>query len=186
MKIYTRTGDQGSTGLFAGPRVDKDHPRIEAYGAVDELNAALGLARSAAQAAEIDRLLAGVQHQLFSLGAELATPEASRMATPPLGSAEIVALEDAIDRFESGLAPLAQFILPAGGTTSTTLQLARAICRRAERRLVTLRRRDASVSEKLLIYLNRLGDLLFVLSRSAALAAGQRDVPWEKPNGGGA
>jgi len=182
MKIYTRTGDMGSTGLFGGPRVSKDDDRIEAYGTVDELNAALGIARSAGIPADIDGQLAKIQSELFSMGAELATPDPDKHAVRLIGEKHIARLEQTIDLHEATLTPLKHFILPAGSPGSTQLHLARGICRRAERRVVTLvRRHEASVSEALMIYLNRLGDLLFVLSRVANARAGVAEVLWVKP-----
>ncbi len=186
MKIYTKTGDSGQTGLFGGPRVGKDNPRIEAYGAVDELNAALGLARTEPLPVEIDRLLARVQNELFDLGAELATPNPAAHGTDTLGPSQIAALEQAIDRHEAGLAPLKEFILPGGTRGAALLHVARTICRRAERRLVTLRETpNERISPHLLVYLNRLGDLLFVLARAVNAAAGVPDVPWRKATPGG-
>ncbi len=182
MKIYTKTGDEGTTSLFAGPRVEKDHPRIEAYGTVDELNACLGLARTAQPPVEIDELLGKIQNELFAVGAELATEEPEKYGTRWIGEAEIVALESAIDQFEEDLEPLREFILPAGSTATATLHLARAVCRRAERRVVTLASMPGqNVSADLVVYLNRLGDLLFVLSRAVTKAAGQSDISWVKP-----
>ncbi len=179
MKIYTKTGDQGETGLYGGPRVRKDHPRIEAYGAVDELNAVLGLVRAESPPAEIDALLAEIQNLLFDLGAQLATPEPARMGTENIGAAQISRIETAIDRFEAGLEPLKVFILPGGTRAAAGLHLARTVCRRAERRLISLAASE-TISEALIVYLNRLGDLLFVLAREANRAAGRPDVPWEK------
>jgi cob(I)alamin adenosyltransferase len=183
MKIYTKAGDEGSTGLFAGPRVSKDDPRIEAYGTVDELNAAIGLARGYESSTNIDQLLQTVQNQLFAVGAELATPEPEKHGTHWIGAAEIRQLEAAIDDFEGQLPPLATFILPTGSLAATAIHLARATCRRAERRVVTLGS-VATISRDLIVYLNRLGDLLFVLSRAANAAADHPDTPWEKPAGG--
>jgi cob(I)alamin adenosyltransferase len=181
MKIYTKTGDAGQTGLFGGPRVAKDDPRIEAYGAVDELNAALGLARAESLPPEIDTLLARVQNELFDLGAELATPNPAAHGMAVLGPAHCETLERAIDRHEATLPPLKEFILPGGSRGAAALHLARTICRRAERRLVTLVHSSAEpVSQNLVIYLNRLGDLLFVLTRATNAAAGVADVPWRK------
>jgi cob(I)alamin adenosyltransferase len=182
MKIYTRTGDMGSTGLFGGPRVAKDDDRIEAYGTVDELNAALGAARAAGLPADIDAQLQEIQCELFSMGAELATPDPDVHGLRLINEKHIERLENIIDGHESTLPPLKNFILPAGSAGATGLHLARAICRRAERRVVTLvRRHEASVSESLMIYLNRLGDLLFVLSRVANAREGVSEVLWVKP-----
>jgi cob(I)alamin adenosyltransferase len=183
MKIYTRTGDTGSTGLFGGPRVAKDDDRIEAYGTVDELNAAIGTARSAELGDVVDAQLASIQHALFAIGAELATPEPDDHSMRIISNAHIGQLEQWIDEHEGNLTPLQQFILPAGDAGATHLHLARAICRRAERRVVTLvRRHETSVSEELIIYLNRLSDLLFVLTRSVNQTKGVEDVQWVKPN----
>lgn len=179
MKIYTRTGDSGSTGLFGGPRVSKDDVRIEAYGTVDELNAALGIARTSGVSSLIDQQLMQVQHELFAMGAELATPNPEGHGMRVLGQRQIQRLEQWIDGHEESLSPLKSFILPAGNPSACYLHLARAICRRAERRLVTLARqsRDA-VSEDLSIYLNRLSDLLFVLSRVVNHESGTDEVVW--------
>ncbi len=182
MKIYTKTGDMGSTGLFGGPRVSKDDDRIEAYGTVDELNAALGIARAADLPADIDEQLSNIQSELFSIGAELATPDPDAFSMRIIGDAHIARLEREIDAHESMLQPLKHFILPAGSAAASFLHLARSICRRAERRVVTLvRRHEVSVSEELLVYLNRLGDLLFVLSRVVNSRAGVDEVKWIKP-----
>ncbi len=179
MKIYTRTGDQGETGLFGGPRVRKDVPRIEAYGTIDELNAVLGLARAAAPPPEVDAVLLRVQHELFVLGAELATPAPGHAAVPAIAQANVAALEAEIDRFEAVLPPLKEFILPAGSPAAAHLHLARTVCRRAERRAVSLAVAEP-VSPVVLQYLNRLSDLLFVLARAANHAVGQPDVPWQQ------
>jgi cob(I)alamin adenosyltransferase len=183
MKIYTKTGDAGETGLFAGPRVWKDDARIEAIGSVDELNAALGWVRSEMELSDIDQLLAQFQHDLFAMGAELATPNPQKHGTDMLGDAAIEMLEQAIDRYESSLPPLEQFILPAGTRPAAALHLARGICRRAERRVVSLYRAGGNFpSYKPVIYLNRLGDLLFVLARAANQQLGIPDVAWRKDN----
>lgn len=182
MKIYTKTGDMGSTGLFGGPRVLKDDDRIEAYGTVDELNAALGMTRAAGLPPDIEALVSQIQSELFSIGAELATPDPDAHQVRLIGLTHVGRLEREIDAFESTLEPLRHFILPAGTATAASLHLARAICRRAERRVVTLvRRHEASVSEEVLVYLNRLGDLLFVLSRVANARGGIDEVKWVKP-----
>ncbi len=182
MRIYTKTGDTGETGLFAGPRVPKDHPRIEACGAVDELNAILGLARTEPLPSDLDGLLSEVQHALFAVGAELATPDPAAQGTRWIGSDQIRTMEQAIDRHEQELVPLREFILPSGNRSATLLHLGRAVCRRAERRLVTLARAPGvAISPDLMVYLNRLGDLLFVLGRVANVRAGQHEAPWRKP-----
>ncbi|HEY2839468.1 MAG TPA: cob(I)yrinic acid a,c-diamide adenosyltransferase [Pirellulales bacterium] len=179
MKIYTKTGDDGTTGLFGGPRVSKDAPRIEAYGAVDELNAVVGLARTEPMSAQLDVLLARVQNELFDLGAELATPDPVAKGTALLGGSQIATLEAAIDLYEEQLEPLRQFILPGGCPAAALLHLARTVCRRAERRIITLAATEA-VRNELVVYVNRLSDLLFVLARAANHLAGERDVPWRK------
>ena len=182
MKIYTRTGDQGETGLFAGPRVPKDDVRIEAYGTVDELNAVLGRVRADDPPGPLDRVLERVQHELFAVGAELATPDPPRHGTNLIGEAQIAAMEAEIDHWEQRLPPLEQFILPGGCKWSAGLHVARAVSRRAERRVTSLSRDPgAKVSPELLGYLNRLSDLLFVLARAANLLAAARDVNWQKP-----
>lgn len=179
MKIYTKTGDSGDTGLFGGPRVSKDDPRIEAYGAVDELNALLGLARTEPMSAQLDVLLARVQNELFDLGAELATPDPMAKGTATLGATHIATLEVTIDIYEEQLEPLTQFILPGGCPAAALLHFSRTVCRRAERRIVTLSK-IAPVRPELIVYVNRLSDLLFVLARAANHLAGERDVPWQK------
>lgn len=185
MTIYTRTGDLGETGLFAGPRVGKDMPRIEVYGAVDELNAVIGLARADPVGEAIDRILARVQDELFQIGAELATPDPVAQGTRWIGREHVRALEQDIDRLDATLPPLVHFVLPEGIRLAALLHLARTVCRRAERRLVTLiRHSEEPISLPLLAYLNRLGDLLFVLARVADAQAGRAEVPWAKPAGG--
>ena len=182
MKIYTRTGDTGSTGLFGGPRVSKDDDRIEAYGTVDELNAAIGMARSAGVDEDIDGQLDAIQHELFSIGAELATPEPDEHDLRILNESHVATLEGWIDEHENSVEPLKHFILPAGHSAATAMHLARSICRRAERRTVTLvRRHEVSISEALIVYLNRLSDLLFVLTRVVNQRAGLAEVQWVKP-----
>lgn len=179
MKIYTKTGDAGDTGLYGGPRVAKDAPRIEAFGTVDELNALLGSARTESMPADVDALIARFQNQLFDLGALLATPKPTASASAAIGPAVIAELEAAIDQFDAQLPPLRQFILPGGTRAAACLHIARTVCRRAERRVVTLSQTPGeNIAGDLIVYLNRLGDLLFVLARFTNAAAGQTDVPW--------
>ncbi len=181
MKIYTKTGDAGQTGLFNAPRVRKDHPRIEAYGQVDELNAQLGLIRCEPLDPPLDRLLARVQNELFDLGAELATPDPAEPRVPHAGPAQISALEGEIDRYEASLPPLKTFILPGGARAAALLHVARTVCRRAERAVIHLAHQPGeSVNAPVIVYLNRLSDLLFVLARAVNQAQGAGDVAWEK------
>jgi cob(I)alamin adenosyltransferase len=182
LKIYTKTGDQGETGLFAGPRVPKNHPRVAAYGDVDELNAALGVAVAEKPPAKMRDLLAGIQHDLFSVGAELATPDPARQDNR-VSEARIDDLEAAIDEWETALPALKEFILPGGGRLGAALHLARTVCRRAERSVVALAAGETSFDLRPLRYLNRLSDLLFVLARAANHQAGLGDIPWRKPGG---
>jgi len=179
MKIYTKTGDDGETGLFGGPRVRKNSPRIEAYGTVDELNAVVGLVRAQGAPADLDELLAKIQNELFDLGAQLATPDPAKFGIAGATDAHVVGLEGAIDRFEAELESLKQFILPGGTAAAAALHLARTVCRRAERCVVTLAEAEP-ISPTAVIYLNRLSDLLFVLARAANRQAGLADVPWRK------
>jgi cob(I)alamin adenosyltransferase len=183
MKIYTRTGDQGETGLFGGPRVGKDELRLEACGTVDELNSFLGAARAETLPEGIDALLDRIQHELFEVGAELATVDPVAHGTRTIGALAIQGMEDAIDQYQARLPELAQFVLPGGSRAAAQLHVARAVCRRAERRVVSLVRGEGAdkVSATLITYLNRLGDLLFVVARAASAAAGHVDVAWQKP-----
>ena len=179
MKIYTKTGDTGETSLFGGQRLAKSHLRIEAYGTVDELNAVLGVVRSLDPSSEIDVLVEEIQQHLFVIGAELASPQGSVEGLPPTGAAQIEHVESAIDRFEQQLPELKQFILPGGVPIAANLHLARCICRRAERRIVELSQtQQSNVPQAVLVYFNRLGDLLFVMAREANRYAGSDDVPW--------
>ena len=166
MKIYTRTGDTGTTGLFGGGRVDKDSAQVEASGSVDELNAALGVARVALAAGIPADRLESVQNDLFSLGAELATVpgQEARLTVPLIGARDIARLEGWIDELELTLPELKNFILPGGCTAGATLHEVRTTCRRAERRVLGAGR-HAPVRNELLVYLNRLSDFLFVLAR---------------------
>jgi cob(I)alamin adenosyltransferase len=182
MKIYTKTGDAGETGMFAGPRVSKADPRIEAYGTVDELNSVLGWCRTQQPPGDIDSVLAQIQHELFVVGAELATPAPEKLGLQRIGEGHIAALEQVIDRLELRLQPLAQFILPGGSPAAAALHLARTVCRRAERRVVQLLCSTPALPvDKIIKYLNRLGDLLFVMARAANSVAGKPDIPWQQP-----
>lgn len=172
MKIYTRTGDGGETALFGGRRVRKDDRGVEACGAVDELNAHLGVCRAWA-AGDPARLLAGLQADLLLIGADLAAPE----GPPRVGRDHVGALEAAIDRVSADLPPLRNFILPAGGAGAAALHVARTVARRAERRCVALAG-ARPVNPHALAYLNRLSDLLFVLARQANASAGAAEEPW--------
>src|SRR3954465_3065593 len=183
-KIYTRTGDEGETSLLGGRRVRKDDLQIEAIGAVDEVNAALGvvrveLGRSGVGAAKLDQEIGEIQHQLFNLGAELAGMSASEKRAGSLGTAHVVGLESLIDRYEAQLEPLRAFILPGGSPAASQLHVARCDCRRCERRLVQLAAVEPGRGE-VLQYVNRLMDLLFVLARAVNKAGGVPDVIWEQ------
>ncbi len=179
MKIYTKTGDRGDTGLFGGARASKASVRVEAYGELDELNSVLGLVLSEPFDAQVSALLTAVQSRLFDLGAELATAPDSKAALgiPLLDEAEVSALEAAIDRAESELTPLKTFVLPGGSRAAAFLHLARTVCRRAERRVVALAEHEP-VRPEALRYLNRLSDALFVFARLANHRAQVSDVPW--------
>jgi len=177
-RIYTRSGDRGETGLIGGQRVPKDHPRVEAYGAVDELNAAIGVARTLTRETDLLEVFDRIQHRLFDLGAELASP-APPEASTAITDAEVKVLEGVIDLYQETLTPLREFILPAGSPLASALHVARTVCRRAERRVVTLARREG-VNPESIRYLNRLSDLLFVLARVANARAGMPDRPWQK------
>lgn len=182
-RIYTRSGDQGETGLGDGARVAKDHPRVEAYGSVDELNAVLGLLRAEGEAAtecsELPALLRDVQNDLFDVGADLCVPEIEVGTGSGLRVAaeQVNRLEQLIDRFNDQLQPLTSFVLPGGVLSAAWCHLARTVCRRAERQVVTLAR-DERINPQIVIYLNRLSDFLFVLAR-VCNENGKRDVLWE-------
>jgi len=187
-RVYTRTGDGGETGLVGGKRVPKDAPRIEAYGTVDELNAAVGLARvfNEERLGEgeghrwLDEVLRRIQNQLFDLGSELATPdEAAYEGMYRVGEAEVRELERLIDRCQTELAPLKSFVLPGGGRIGAYLHQARTVCRRAEREILRLSRAEP-VSAWPLRYVNRLSDLLFVLSRWVAKRLSEQEYLWER------
>ena len=180
MKIYTKAGDDGTTGLLGAGRVGKDDPRIDSYGTVDELNATLGLARSCGGLdADLDGLVARVQDDLFTVGAALADPDPSGKFHNTVPESYAARLETEIDRLEAELPPLTRFILPAGCPSAAHLHLSRTICRRAERLVVHLAHQpDADVPRHLIAYLNRLSDFLFVLARAANRRSGVADTPW--------
>jgi len=188
MKLYTRHGDDGTTGLFGGQRVPKDDPRVEAYGTVDELNSLIGLAVCSVD--DDDNLLAmleSIQHRLFEIGADLSTPRkpaesATQGYVPRIDEDRIVELERWIDRVCEGLSEMKTFILPGGTELAARLHVARAVCRRAERLCVTLSKTEP-IGDTVIIYLNRLSDLLFALARRANHRACIADVPWVKPRG---
>jgi cob(I)alamin adenosyltransferase len=179
VKIYTKTGDSGETSLFDNSRVSKADARVDAYGEVDELNACLGAARAAGIDADIGAVLASIQRDLFAVGARLADPAsriADRVAKAAVSDAQVEALEQTIDRLESELAPLRRFILPGGSEAGAMLHLARTVCRRAERRVVALGPPPADPT--VVIYLNRLSDLLFVMARAVNRRAGIPETAW--------
>jgi cob(I)alamin adenosyltransferase len=181
MKIYTKTGDGGDTGLFGGGRVSKDHPRVEAYGDVDELNAVIGVVRAAEPMPHVDELLVEIQRDLFAIGALLATPDQEKMRKhlekARIDDSRIAELERAIDACDAELVPLRTFILPGGTSKAAALHLARTVCRRAERRVISLRHGE-EIPEIAVIYLNRLSDLLFTLARLVNHRAGGAEVAW--------
>jgi len=181
MKIYTRTGDEGETGLFGGGRVPKDDPRVSAYGDVDELNSAIGLARATEPVALFDAELEAIQRDLFAIGGHLATPDPEKVRAAlekaSLSAGRIEEFERAMDTADGSLPPLRAFILPAGAAKAAALHLARTVCRRAERSVVGLAR-NAAVPELFIVYLNRLSDYLFTLARLANQSAGRGDVTW--------
>ena len=181
MKIYTRRGDGGETDLFAGGRVKKDAVRVEAFGAVDELNSALGQAAADSEHADLGELCRRIQGTLFDLGAYLATPDAARRQKsqiPEPRGEDVDALEQAIDSLEAPLPELKRFILPGGTRAAAAFHFARTVCRRAERRCVSLHQAEA-LDEAALRYLNRLSDLLFVVARVENHRAGVADVEWQ-------
>ena len=182
MKIYTKTGDKGETGLFGGERVPKDALRIEAYGTVDELNSVVGIVRALRPHKTIDDVLAQIQNDLFVLGADLATPKENKKSPiPRISSSHCELLEKKIDVHERSLRPLKSFILPGGTVVASYLHFARTVCRRAERCAVRLARFE-HIGSEIVVYLNRLSDLLFVLARSANRIARKREVQWQNPS----
>lgn len=178
MKIYTRTGDDGTTGLFGGGRVKKASARVEAYGTVDELNATLGVARATGLDPQTEGVLARVQVDLFTVGAELACVPGreAKLAMALISAEDAVRLEHAIDAAGEILPPLTSFVLPGGSPQAAALHFSRTVCRRAERDVLALD--DAPARQDVVIYLNRLSDLLFVMARRANAVAKVADVPW--------
>jgi cob(I)alamin adenosyltransferase len=179
MKLYTKTGDDGTTGLFGGGRIAKASARVDAYGTVDETNAAVGVARATGLDPATDAVLAGVQTDMFAIGAELACVPGreSKLGMKLLGDAEIERLERAIDEADAACPPLKTFVLPGGSPQAAALHLARTICRRAERSVLGID--DAPARREVVVYLNRLSDLLFALARRANVVARVDDVPWQ-------
>jgi cob(I)alamin adenosyltransferase len=180
MKIYTKTGDDGTTGLLAGRRVLKDDLRVEAYGTIDELNAALGLARAERLEPALDAVLAHLQETLFVLGSALADPNPTGRFHSVITADHVAWLERQIDEMQEHLPPLTHFILPGGSKPAALVHWARAVCRRAERLIVSLSRRDGEVvPEQILTYVNRLSDFLFVLARAINHAANTPEAIWK-------
>lgn len=184
MKLYTRTGDDGTTGLFSGARVSKDHPRIEAYGTVDEANASIGMAmaacrRDVAYEARVHEILLQVQSRLFDIGADLATPEGANNSDRIMRVTEthVNEVERWIDEVDGANEPLRTFVMPSGGELASRLHLARTICRRAERLMVSLSHVEP-VGAGPMRYMNRLSDMLFAMARRANAVAGVGDTPW--------
>jgi cob(I)alamin adenosyltransferase len=184
MKIYTRGGDQGDTSLFGGQRVGKDELRVSCYGNIDELNAVLGLARAHGLESDLNARVARVQEELFTIGSRLATPDAAANPKIPRVRQEwIDALEREIDAVDAEVAPLKHFILPGGAMPAAWLHLARTICRRAERSIVALVHRGDPVDERVVVYVNRLSDWLFMMARAANHRAGVAEPIWSAPRG---
>lgn len=177
MKIYTKTGDSGETSLVGGSRVSKADPRVDAFGEMDETNAWLGLVRATGLPADLDAMLESIQRDLFALGARLADPDhrTAGVEKAALGDEAVERLEAWIDQLDAALPQLVRFILPGGATAGATLHLARTVCRRAERRVVSL---EPPVDPVLVRYVNRLSDLLFVLARATNHGAGAREDEW--------
>lgn len=188
MKIYTRTGDKGETALFGGGRVPKDHLRVRAYGAVDELNSVLGWVVTQVSDTSIREGLEPLQHDLFGVGAELATPPArenrTRPATPDLPVGRVEEMEEWMDEAMEEIEPLDEFVLPGGSPGAAALHMARTVCRRAEREVVALAEEEA-VDEDVIRYLNRLSDLFFALARLENARSESGDVTWKKPGAAG-
>lgn len=177
MKIYTKTGDSGTTSLFGGGRVLKNAVRIEAYGTVDELNATIGVVRAHQPSQRIDEMLSIIQHELFILGSDLATPHNARVQIARISADMAKKLETWIDELDAQIEPLRYFILPGGSVSASFLHVSRTVCRRAERCVITARETE-TLSDEVLVYLNRLSDLLFVMSRFENHSTGTPEVRW--------
>ncbi|MBI4412644.1 MAG: cob(I)yrinic acid a,c-diamide adenosyltransferase [Deltaproteobacteria bacterium] len=179
MKIYTKTGDDGTTALFDGTRVDKNNPRVDTYGDIDELNAMLGIVVSGTADPEFTQLIRQIQRDLFALGAQLANPSHKKLkAKADFSEDKITSLEKAIDKCDAEFGPIKTFMLPGGSPTAARFEFARTLCRRAERRVVSLSK-NVEIKPDILIYLNRLSDLLFMLARVANKREGIQDIPWD-------
>jgi cob(I)alamin adenosyltransferase len=179
MKIYTGKGDKGETGLYGGKRVPKNSPRIEAYGIVDELNAFVGLAVTETVDKDVKALLLKIQNQLFTVGADLATPEEKKVEGDGTPSEFYSRIEKEIDKYDTKLEELKNFILPGGSKSSAHLHICRTVTRRAERAVASLKNK-VEIGDNILIFLNRLSDLFFVLARYENKVSGNPDVKWEK------
>jgi cob(I)alamin adenosyltransferase len=182
-KIYTRFGDAGETRLLGGARVSKSHVRVEACGAVDELCTVLGLCRTEPLDEEVDHVLRRIQGELYWMAAELAAPHAEKYGVQKLDEANIVQMEQDIDQFDLSLPPLCHFVMPGGTRAAALLHVARTVCRRAERGVVRLREQEPEVRQLLIAYLNRLGDLLFVLARAVNFRRGLDEELWPGVDG---
>lgn len=181
MKIYTKTGDKGETGLFGAGRVPKDSLRIDAYGTIDELNSFIGLAITEIKDENLKKLLLNIQNELFSIGTDLATPDLGKdekLNIKRISEDYILNLEKEIDKYEAELGTLKNFILPGGSKGASFLHVCRTICRRAERKVVSLSKKE-KINENIQIYLNRLSDLFFVLSRFENKVSNHPDIIWE-------
>jgi len=177
MKIYTKTGDKGQTSLFGGKRLNKDDVRIEAYGTIDELNTFIGLLNASLENKLHNELLLKIQHRLFTIGSNLASDPDKEMITPDLQDSDITDLEFAMDQMNESLPSLRHFILPGGNLQVASAHLCRTVCRRAERRVVTLSKHSL-VDDKIIVYLNRLSDYFFVLARKIGNDAGISEITW--------
>lgn len=179
MKIYTKTGDDGTTSLFDGTRVPKDDPRVDAYGDVDELNSVLGVLAASVLEEDIHGLILQIQRDLFALGAQMANPSHKKQKEKAdFGTERVERLERAIDAHAEEFGPIRTFMLPGGGLSSAQAEVARSVCRRAERKLIALAKQK-DVAEVLIVYLNRLSDLLFMVARVLNKRAGTPDIPWD-------